>query len=433
MIVFLDTMIYLHYKSLEEINFIDLLNADLVKIIIPRITIKELDKEKNTSSSDKIKKRAKRVLGKIEKLLKKNSKIRDKVYLEYYQQIPKIDFEKIGLNPDWNDDYLIATIIQYKLENPNENEVYLISQDTGPRFSACCFGINVFEMPEKYKLPIEISKLEAENKELKSKLEKLKNALPDLIICFSDSEDNTNHAVFELKKPPDLNKKYIEDKINELKIKYPKMDFPQKDKTKNLMSIYNALLTTSINPIQKEEYDRYNKEVDIYLEKYKEYLYKNHNNIVMAYRTIRFELEIRNKGTVPAEDVDIVINFPDGFSLYTEDDFPELPEEPDIPQRPMSTFQRLANLTPNLMLQDTILNKLPNIKALSTFSLKKTKSYKLTDHFNRIKHYDFETLPELFLVFDSFESAKSFKCEYKIRPANLPEPIIRELHFIIEK
>ena len=54
MIVFLDTMIYLHYKSLEEIDFVDLLNADIVKIVIPRITIKELDKEKSAQKAIKV-------------------------------------------------------------------------------------------------------------------------------------------------------------------------------------------------------------------------------------------------------------------------------------------------------------------------------------------------------------------------------------------
>jgi len=433
MIIFLDTMIYLHYQSLEEINFIDLFNTDIVKIIIPRITIKELDKEKNINSSDKIKKRAKRSLDKIEKLLKTNSKIRDKEYLEYYNQTPNIDFKKISLDPNWNDDYLIASIVQYKIENPNENEIYLITQDTGIRLSAMSLGISVFEMPEKYKLPIEISEIEAENKELKRKLEKINNALPNLVIFFSDSEDNTNRAVFKLNKPPDLNEKYVEDEINKVKLQYPKMVCPEPINKNNLMSIYNALLATSINPIPKEEFDRYNKEVDIYLEKYKEYLYKNYDNIVMAHRTISFELEIRNIGTAPAEDIDVVINFPDGFILCKEDDLPEIQEEPNTPQKPMSSIQKLANLSSNFTFSDNNLNRLPNISLPSSFSLKKTKSYELKDHFNRIKHFGFDVLPELFLIFDSYESAKSFRCWYKLGIENLPQPIIGELHFIIEK
>lgn len=69
----------------------------------------------------------------------------------------------------------------------------------------------------------------------------------------------------------------------------------------------------------------------------------------------------------------------------------------------------------------------------SSFRLKKTNSYDISDHFARIKHGTTENLPELTLVFDSFDEASSFNCDYTIRVGNLPEPIAGKLHFVIEK
>ncbi len=76
---------------------------------------------------------------------------------------------------------------------------------------------------------------------------------------------------------------------------------------------------------------------------------------------------------------------------------------------------------------------LPDFRMTSSFSIERTDSYDVRDHFPRIKHGDRVPLPEMFLTFDSYESAGSFSCQYTIRPANLPTPITGDLHFVIEK
>ena len=66
-------------------------------------------------------------------------------------------------------------------------------------------------------------------------------------------------------------------------------------------------------------------------------------------------------------------------------------------------------------------------------SIKRTESYDVEYHIQKIKHGDRVVLPKMILTFDSYESACSFNCQYTIRPANLPEAIVGELHFVIEK
>jgi len=444
MIVFIDTMIYLHYQSINDINFHEFLGDNPIKIIIPRITIRELDKEKNTNSSDKIRERAKKVLKNVEEITNLNTEIRDKVSLELYPEKPKINFDKKNLDPNWNDDYLIATIIQFKIDNPGKDKIILITQDTGPIFSAKNLGIDVIKMPEKYKLPIELGKLELENKELKKTIEKLQNALPSLSLGFSDSDGKTlDNATFYLKKQKKYSDKDIENKINKLKQKYPKMEFSKEKNSKDSKTVYDGLLAVQnimqniFNTIPKEEYDKYSKEIDKYLKEYKKYL-EEINSLDYISRSIRFQLEIKNDGTAPAEDVSICISFPNGFELYTIDEFLELPlpEEPSPPEKPFSQAEKLSNML-HYSIPDisniNLKNDFANFKELPTFSLKKTNSYELTDHFNRIKHGEEAKLPELFLIFDSFEVAKSFKVKYIIRPANLPEPVEGELNFVIKK
>jgi hypothetical protein len=51
---FLDTMIYLHYRPVAEIDWQRVLDTARVDILVPRITVRELDRHKNTHASSRI-------------------------------------------------------------------------------------------------------------------------------------------------------------------------------------------------------------------------------------------------------------------------------------------------------------------------------------------------------------------------------------------
>ena len=432
--LFIDTMIFLHYKAVEEINFSALLDVDKITILIPRITLRELDKQKNIHTQSKIRERAKRILTKIEEWIKTENPIRPNVNINYYGSIPNIDFEKHGLNQNWNDDFLLATILQYKNDNPT-HDVYLISQDSGPRLTAQHLNIPSIELPQNLKLSVRTDPIEVENRELKKTLAKLQSALPQLVVCFSGSEKIDSHACFTLQSPTESIDKEIESKITQLIKNYPKQYLPN-SKDKDNRNIFSTFALGHLFPIPSEEYDRYNKEIDNFILQYERYLKVSWEMREAAKRTISFQIDIRNIGTAPADDVDIYFYFPDGFKIATEDDLPPISKEPSPPMKPRSQAQVFAESInrlhdfPHLSIPRPYM---PEIGEISSFNLKKTKSYELTDHFKRIKHGDFVHLPELFLTFESFESAKSFSCEYTIRPANLPEPLRGSINFVIKK
>jgi hypothetical protein len=185
-----------------------------------------------------------------------------------------------------------------------------------------------------------------------------------------------------------------------------------------------------LSRISREEYDRYNEGVDAFLLGYEIYLREAWAANLLGKRTINFQIEIANSGTSPADDVDVHLHFPDGFTLSTEG--PELPEPPRPPHPPMTASQMLS--------ASLGYSRMPFIPPVGThfttpgpFSIKRTNSYDVDDHFLRIKHGDSVMLPEMFVLFDSFEEATSFSCQYTIRPANLPEALSGELHFVVSK
>jgi len=433
--IFLDSMIYLHYRSIEEIDLRSIFGTDTVTIVIPRITLRDLDKQKNTHQSSKVRDRARRIIKKIEQWMSGQSSIRKGVSVEFFPLMPTIDYAKHGLNPQWSDDILIASVLEYSRTHSGEQTI-LITQDSGPRLTARQLGIAVAELPEHMKLPEEPDPLEIENRELSRMLERLQNALPQLTVCFAGSNDPETHARFSLPRPLDTMEDEITRKINDLRSKLPKQ-YPPKALSPasrdSPATLWQGLAVSSLAPVPLEEYDRYNRDVDAYLAKYEQYMRETWEQNAAVRRTIRFQIEIRNTGSAPADDVDVLLRFPDGFTLMTEDGLPNLPKEPRPPRKLRSRMQMLTDSIghiPNLTMPSPAI---PDFKMPTSFNIKRTGSYTVTDHFRRIKHGASVQLPELFLTFDSYRSAKSFHCDYTVSPANLPERAEGKLHFVIEK
>ena len=429
--VFLDCMIYLHYRHIEELDLPSLLNTNRVTIVIPPITLHELDKQKNMHKSRKVSNRARSILKKIEQWYSGEPSLKKDISFEFPPDVPKIDYQKYGLDPQWSDHALIASIFEYRMKYSNE-QIVLITQDTGPRLKAQQLGIEVRELPEEMKLPDELDPIEIENRELKKELGKYQNAMPKLTVCFAGSND---HRCFSLTKSPENMDNVIACKIDDLRRKFPKL-YQSPSDSFTLLTEHSPDMNI-FDSIMPREYNKYNSDVDKYLSAYKQYMYKKWNYDEYLRLTISFKIEIRNTGSIPAEDVDVEIHFPEGFILMTEDNLPALPKAPLPPQKPgsqsnkiisnsISDFKRLLNSTRPTRYP------IPNI--FNMFGIKRKDSYTLvTDHFTRIKHGASVKLQEIYLKFDSYESARAFHCDYIIRPGNIPEPIEGKLHFKIEE
>lgn len=151
---------------------------------------------------------------------------------------------------------------------------------------------------------IEMSKrlreLEAENKELRKKIEIRK---PELDVTINEQDK--------------LEITYSEQKLNMIDAEY----YP--------LTMEDVPLELR-NVISQEELENYNKSLPskIELEKYKEEytLYQNAKNNPMA-----INLTVLNNGTIKAKDIHIEIEFPEEIVLYRKKDIEEL----EIPDRPL--------------------------------------------------------------------------------------------------
>jgi uncharacterized membrane protein len=144
---------------------------------------------------------------------------------------------------------------------------------------------------------------------------------------------------------------------------------------------------------------------------------------------------LSNVGSAPAEDIDLAIHVPDGPEVETDfDDF--VGEEPSPPDRPRTAMEIMVQGAQLAVIQspahllsahDFVPREISNV---SDLTIRKSSSYDLGLHVQRIKQHEGETL-SFALVFESLESAKSLTLAYRINTASLPAPVTGDLHLIV--
>ena len=446
-IIYLDTNIFLHYQPFTQINWLKLIKAESVTIVIPPLIIRELNTQKDSQSKPQIKKRASESIKLLSKLFESGnpSKITEGVFVYLEDRDPLIDFAANQLNFNIQDDQLIASILSNKLEEPDQN-IVLITSDLGLQLNmkARRVGIDALRMPENFRIEdgpdpnqTKIKKLEQENRELKS-------STPSLSLVF---ENGDKRKSFKLVKPVLLCENEIEKKIAEKKSelagyakgeKSKKIDLPAGEL--GIESVINAL---SSNSIPKEEIQRFNSDFELFIPKYKEYLTKilDYDNLIK--RIIELKISLTNNGTAPAEDIDIYLYFPANFHQIAdilEGDLPHPPEPPTPPEGPKTYQQKIIeSMMGGLIVQSPELHNYNQAFShvlpidSSDRRIKRISSTEVQVHIQKVKHNFQEPLGSLFVIFNNYENAKSFNINYNILAGNIPQKIISSLNVVIEK
>lgn len=428
-IAFLDTMIYLHFKPVEDIPWTEVLEADAVRILVPRITLRELDTHKDSHPLRKIKERARRVLQRLDEWdATSPTKIRPGVEVQLHYRLPGIDYDMYDLDPKRNDDILLATILDYKSQHPDE-EVVLVTQDTTPRLVGRALGINSVALSEALALPPEIDAVVQENRDLRKQLERMHSAMPKLSLLFQDKDRVTNHLHIRLETLADP-EAYVRELIKQLRQKYP---------IRPHMPIALGALTPS-----EEEYARYKTELEGFFSRYEDYLYKDWKFEQSERLTAQIQLQVANDGSAPADDVDIHLLSPGQFELNEDQETPsKRPTPPNPPEPPRSRIEimqdrmeALIKVTPprlpdlSYLARDHMWREPPNV---SKPTIQKSTGYEVHWKVRRIKHKQSESLHRLAVSFPDYGSATSFSIDYRIQAANLPDQIEGTLHVVVEK
>jgi hypothetical protein len=423
MYIFLDTNIFLHFVDFDQIDWKKVASStDDVVLVIAPVVLEEVDSHKY-NKNNRLAQKAKKLLPKLERAFESVTSNKCKV-MNLIERPKEAVFLDHHLDRLVKDDHLLASIIQFKQGLSETDKVVFITHDLGPRLKAKSLGIAALPMNEQYLLPNEPDELEVKNRELQKEINELRNKIPKLSLTFLDQ---SLFKTYHRNKLQETKEAFMERALTRVRVDYQPLNFQDVNKhisNNPLAGLYSHPLFT----VPKSEIEDYNRNLESFFEDYEEYAAAQFEELVFKNNTIKIEFRLENTGTVPAQDIDIDIHFPDGFDLLMESDFPQrmsMPEPPEMPKRGFPALQ-----IPPSFLYPSNMNFNPNdtIVRLDLPRIKRTNSYNVSYHFDGLKHNQSIALEPLYAVFDDISKARGFQIDYTLIVSNVPNPVAGTLN-----
>jgi hypothetical protein len=420
--VFTDTNLFEQFQPIENIDWLLLAGCDSVTLVIPAVTLSELNKHKDGATRGRIKRRAANTLSQLSKYARKETSpiLRPGVNLIFRHQEPLIDFAAYHLSKDMPDDRLLASGIEFACErNIRDGSVMIATGDLGLELKTKAQSL-VLPLPLSHnlRLPDEPDAEENRIKELEAEVKKLRSSAPELSLSF---RNGANHEEFALEPPLELKQEVVQDKLAQLRCKYPLRE--------QLPSTMYAALVGGPEAIVE-----YNTALGIYYSKVEQHYTDMLHYLNRQRLSFEIGLSLFNTGGAPADDIDVEVHLPDGLTAVGEEDIEEEPKEPQPPCPPEDRLAQMFRLVPDFTMPDFDLSSVrPILPAANTRlkGIKKTNSYLVSFSVNRLKHTVTEPLPAILARFDSDEAVRSFTIDYRILAGNVSVPFTGELHAVV--
>jgi hypothetical protein len=314
----------------------------------------------------------------------------------------------------------------------------LVTDDLGLRVKARGHGIEAINLPDGLKLPDEPDPSEKRVKELEREILELKRVVPEPRLTFDNGSD---HLEVRLEPPVSFSREELEREKKLIRLKHKKWGEARAEEAKaagqglaglNLRDLFADVA----NAPSKDAIERYNAEMERFYTNFDRWLADKSEVLSWQRRTVCLSLVLTNSGTEPARDIDLFLDFPEGFEIYDKATLPRMPPEPTPPEKPQSGLAEVASiLSPNLIVprlaDSTRRDTVP--RNVSGPLIQQTDGYEVRFHVDQAKHELRTALGYLYVVFPSYEAAASFGIEYRIVAGNVRKPVPGKLHVIVNK
>ena len=332
---------------------------------------------------------------------------------------------KFNLDKENKDDNFLGSILKFIADNPTE-QILVLSDDYGVQMKSVLHKIPFLASPDKY-LVLDDDKENQEIKKLSVELNLLKNRQPKLDFLFSNGKEFFSTSI---DRPRPIVQHEIDLKMNSIKTEYPilVMDNEEKEEENSLKILRRGF---NLFPKTPEKIEKYNAALESFYSEYEDFLKQEKIRFYKDQLTISIHLELSNIGTLPADDVDIYMHFPDGFILSENRPSEKLkkPELPDLAEFQMA-MPKVSRLF-NPIAFDYMKGKLKPDSG--NFSIKKTNSYDVRQHLISLKHNEQISIRTLYCTFNNYEEAKNFSIDFNITSGNIVQKITGTLHVVINK
>lgn len=438
-VAFLDTMIFLHFRQIDEVDWCRELDCEGVELVIAPVVYRQLDRHKDKHPVAALRERAKTAVSKLRSLLRHGSSanVRDDVTLTFEHADPVIDFAAHRLVKDVEDDQLIASMLQRAHGRPGE-EIILVSDDLLLEHKARASGFTAVIPGEANRLPDTPTEEQKRLKQLEAENRRLSHRRPDLKVTFATGEQRYEVVLTPM---PSWTAAYKEERMRKIRAAHPPLPIPGPVQYPTITvdgdevgPESQVLLESPLAEVRR----KYNEDaLQDYYRAYGEYLDRQEVYEIIQSRSIRMDLVLTNDGTAVARDIDIMLEIPGAVKVFEgSDELLECPEEPEEPEEPSFTA-RAPFLGSFGSLDMEAVGPAMNIPSIYEPSIdvveNSAKGAKVEISLRKLKHRKSEPLPSFLLLFTNEEAIAPVQLTYTINSEDLLENQVGTLHLVVRR
>lgn len=400
--VFPDANILLHYKSLRDIDWLTLADAESVVLVLCPQVVHEVDKHKYDA---RLGRRADSAIAAIRAIHKAGGQVRQGVTLELTHIRARNEEIPTGLDPAHQDTQIIYAIKKYCLAKPDCKPV-LVTGDFG--MEALCAGASLpcLLLDDAYRLPLVADEDRKRLQQAQQELERLRNRLPILALSAEKPDDRRKELAdsCDLLLEPASSPDDLESEMAEVMRQNAKLS------ADTLRGFLAAVTRTTP--------DEYNKEIENFYRDYRQYLLRRKEMEEKRSRTAYFDLWLWNGGTAPASGIEAMIVFPDILEAVVNTAKEHEPKPPSPPALPLERLsQELAFPSFNLP-RDMQLGP----SNISNPKITRGSGFRITIDVRQLDHSHGYRLGSFGARFASLDSVTDFGIDYSVFARELPDP-----------
>lgn len=412
----LDTNFYLHYGFFTECPWKSFFETDELTLLVPLTIIRELD-EKKRDLRGHINKRAQKVINRFECI--KEGKLSNPLPCGLNMEFTLtkigtgIDWDSLGLDKSIQDDWIIAEVLS--LKNSTNEEIVIVTGDLGLKLKAESVCIPVKRAPDGWMRQIQ----DPRDKKIMELEQLVKKSYPEVKL-YLDGGDKLEE---DLQIPIGVDADFDQDVLENTGVIISLLEDEFKEKlsaAKSRVGMPSAFINDG------RGFGIYEKKVNIYLRKCIDYLIELKTYSDDCSHTIEIPLVLTNVGGVPAEDIDVLLKFPNDVRIHYR---PEKPCEPKSPGEPLTdqemSLRHSDLVVPRLSILDYLEENTATSRGPTIDKSKNQANYWLKN----LKHGCDKSL-SIFARFLDGRKPHTFLIEYSIHIANYPNQINDNLKII---
>ena len=420
--VFPDTSIFVHFRSLEQIDLVELLQGDSVELVVSPAVLDELDRQGWNHPRLVIRKRAEHGLKRIRSWMDmSDGLIRPGVEMTLCQSPREATFREHQLDPQSQDDLIIANVLEYS-EVHGKHSVLLLTHDVRRQLKAHRLHLQSMSLPTELMLPTVVEEPAVDSPDRHGEIVAYQSREPRLEMRF---ENGSRMLEVMAREEEPLVAELVAERLEELRAR---CQIPLRFRDTNAIAdiddreAFSMLVNAALIP--EEEFVRYARELDTFLTVCEEWLGRRAEVMNRIHHTVRLDFELVNSGSAVATGLVLTLSLPKKLRWRQSLGEDEISEEPRPPHPPRS-YMELVRESITELYSTTVPPLSAGLEPVVGLTAEawSVDGQDLRGLIDECLHHHTVRLPPIYATFVEPDAVSSFAISYVINQRTVVEPV----------